>query len=44
MDITTQDRQFTLRHPDWDNLLNMANAVMRVRIFRTLQSQQHPDA
>jgi acetyltransferase-like isoleucine patch superfamily enzyme len=36
MDITTQDRQFTLRHPDWDNLLNMANAVMRVRIFRTL--------
>ena len=36
MDITTEDRQFTLRHPDWDNLLDMANAVMRVRIFRTL--------
>ena len=36
MDITTQDRQFTLRHPDWDKLLDMANAVIRVRIFRTL--------
>jgi hypothetical protein len=36
MDITTQDRRSALRLPNWDNLLNVANAAVRVGIFRTL--------